>query len=308
MKRLEKIEKILNQLDLTLDYGEVIHQLLSNLGFIGVMKVTFGEGKPLIRARPMLPSESRFKTKDDFSFKPQRFNKTFQRASTPNRTMFYASTVRENLPPWEFDKTRIIGLAESMPWIRDKSLSGLRKIAYGKWLVHEPIYLIAIVNKTGYHNVNSFSREIYSHFLEKSSKFSEGSKNGIIRFHDFLANQFSKEVDIHLEYQISAFFSEIICNDLQTDGIMYPSFRMDGNGLNVAIKPNSMYKLGLYAAGECNVFKVKDQIVVGNSASVLLDGRTETFEMVEENNDAERYLKMLGINTIEELKAMDCSK
>lgn len=71
MKRLNRISKILTQFDLSLEYAEVITSLLSRVGKMGLMIVTFGKDKSLIRARPMLPGEHRFNTKDDFSFKPQ---------------------------------------------------------------------------------------------------------------------------------------------------------------------------------------------------------------------------------------------
>lgn len=275
---------------------------------MGLMIVTFGKDKSLIRARPMLPGEQRFNTKDDFSFKPQWLNTTYQRASTPNRTMFYASTIREDLPQGEFDSARVIGLAESMPWIRDKSVSGLRKIAYGKWSTHEPLNLVAIVNKTGYHEVNSFSKEIYNAFISNISIYPEELKNSLLGFHDLLANEFSKDVNSHTEYQISAIFSELICNDFKIDGILYPSFRMEGKGLNVAIKPESMFKLGLYVAGEFNVYKLKENTVLGYGASIELDGKTEQFEMIDEERDVNEYLKILGVKSIEELNKMDTFK
>ena len=162
---LPKAVKILEKLDLSMDYEDLITSIFDKVKNMGVMVVTYNPGKELIRARPMEDGEKRFTMIKDFSFKPQHLNYRYQRASTPNRTMFYASTIRDNPRPGEIDIARVIGLAESIPWIRDKSNSGLMIIAYGNWVTHEPLELIAIVNNKGFHEVNSFAKEIYEKLI-----------------------------------------------------------------------------------------------------------------------------------------------
>ncbi|WP_194775287.1 hypothetical protein [Pararhodonellum marinum] len=298
---LPKAVKILGRLDLTRNYEEVIRSVFDHVKNVGTMVVTYNAGKGILRARPMGDGEPRFSTVSDFSFKPQHLNREFQRASTPRRTMFYGSTVREGLKPGEIDTPRLITLAESMPWIRDKTLSGIKKIAYGKWITQEPLELLAIVNNKGFHGVNSFSEEVYQAFLNNLNAHSLEYRNAILSFYDYMALEFSKEIKNSLDYQVSAIFSDMMCNHPNIDGVLYPSFRMEGQGLNIAIKPESMRKLGLYAAGEFLIYKNKDQIMVGNCASIKLDGNTAEFEMNEDEKHLDEVLKIIGVKSLDEL-------
>lgn len=299
---LPKAVKILQNLNLEYINEEIIRYVLKGVVGLGTMVVTYNPGKGILRARPMGDGESRFSTVSDFSFKPQHLNREFQRASTPSRTMFYGSTVREGLKTGEIDTARVIALAESMPWIRDKTVSGIRKIAYGKWINQEPLELLAIVNNKGFHGVNSFSEEVYQGFLKSLNAHSPEYRNAILGFYDYMAQEFSKEIKSPLDYQVSAIFSDMMCNHHNIDGILYPSFRMEGQGLNIAIKPESMDKLSLYAAGEFLIYKNKAQIMVGNCASIKLDGNTLEFEMNEDDKHLDEVLKIIGVSSIDDLK------
>ena len=77
----------LKQLDLSTYPKDEIMSLFNQVGKIGYVIVTFHRGKSVMRARLNYNGE-RFEKKSDYSFKPQNFNKTYQRASTPNQTMF----------------------------------------------------------------------------------------------------------------------------------------------------------------------------------------------------------------------------
>jgi hypothetical protein len=298
---LPKAVDILGRLDLDRNYEEVIRSVFDHVKNVGTMVVTYNPGKSIIRARPMGDAEPRFTKAADFSFKPQHLNWEFQRASTPNRTMFYGATVRKGLKDGEIDIARLIALAESMPWIRDKSVSGVKKLAYGKWISKEPLQLLAVVNNKGFHGVNSFAEEVYQAFIKDLSFHDLGYQRAVFGFHDFLAREFSKEIMHPLEYQVSASYTDMMCNHSNIDGILYPSFRMEGQGLNIAIKPESMDKLGLYAAGEFLIYKNKDQIMVGNCASIKLDGNTLEFEMNEDEKHLDECLKIIGVRSIDEL-------
>lgn len=299
--KLKKAISILETLDLSLDYTELITSIFKNSWALPAFGVNFPCGEEFIRARPMGINEKRFHMKDDFSFKPQDFNQTFQRASTPNRTMFYAASNRAEVSVKDLFSARIIGLAESMEWIRNKNQTGIRKIAYGKWISDEPLNLMAIVNQTNYHEINPFVKAVYDDFMGAIVKFPIEVQKEFLYFQDFMATQFSKEVNCHLDYQISSIFSEIKCNQSNIDGILYPSFRLDGQGINVAIKPESMHKLSLHAAGEFNIYKNGEKITVGNCASIKLDGATNYFIMNKDEEDIEECLKIIGVSSIDDL-------
>lgn len=291
----------LKGLDLTKYPKDEILSLFKQAGKIGYVVVTFHKGKSVMRARPNYNGE-RFEKKSDYSFKPQEYNKTYQRASTPNTTMFYATAVPEKIEPGELDNMRAIGVAETIPMLRDLTKSGYQKVSFGRWYVHEDIHLLAIVQKNKYYEESNYTRELvdaYNEFIKTTPKdILERS----LAYTTFLADEFSKE-DIRgdYDYMISALFSELT-TQRGLDGIFYPSVRVGGKGFNIAITPEATKKLGLYVAGECSIYKLKDHTVVGNDAIVELKGTEEEFKLVDIEPHVKECLARLGVNSIDDLK------
>ena len=294
------IEKFKN-LDLSKYPKDEILSLHKQVGKIGYVVVTFHKGKSVMRARPNYNGE-RFEKKSDYSFKPQEYNKKYQRASTPNTTMFYATSIPEKIEPGELDNMRIIGVAETIPMLRDLTVSGYQKVSFGRWDVQEDIHLIAIIQKDKYYEESNYTRELadaYHGFINTTPKdIFERS----LAYTSFLADEFSKE-DIRddYDYMISALFSEFITHR-GFDGILYPSVRVGGKGFNIAITQEATKKLGLYVAGECSIYKLKDHTIVGNDAVVELNGTEEEFKLIDIEPHVKECLAKLGVNSIDDLK------
>lgn len=299
MEIKEIIERF-QKLDLSSYPKEDILTLFKQVGNIGYVIVTFHKGKPLMRARPNYNNE-RFEKKSDYSFKPKEYNTTYQRASTPNQTMFYATAVPDKIPVGELNNMRVIGVAETIPLLRDKTKSGYQKISFGRWQVYEDINLLAIVQNDKYASESSYTKEL----SEGYKKFVQSTPNEIaersLAFTTFLADEFSKsEINGDYDYMISALFSELVIQH-GLDGVLYPSVRVNGKGFNIAITPDATKKLKLHVAGECSIYKLKDHTVVGNDAIVKLTGEEAEFKL----NEMERYekecLAQLGVTSINDL-------
>jgi hypothetical protein len=255
-----------------------------------------------MRARPNGVNE-RFKKLSDLSFKPQEFNETYQRASTPNETMFYATSVPDKIEPGELDNMRIIGVTETIPMLRDKTKSGFQKISFGRWVVQEDINLMAIVHHESYYKESNYTRELVNGYKAFINQYPQEIIDKSLKFQDFMASEFAKEViNADYDYLISAMFTEHITSK-GLDGILYPSVRSAGKGFNIAITPEASKKLALYVAGECSIYKLKDKVVIGNDAIVELDGTQTEFKLVDQPNLQHIYLDKLGIKSIDELKA-----
>jgi len=300
---IDEIIAKLKSLQLDTNPEKEVKELIGQVGNIGYMLVIFHKGKSIMRARPNDDSE-RFSKKEDFSYKPQRLNTNYQRASTPNQTMFYGCVLPDNIEQGELQNSRIIGVLESLPWLRDKKSSGYKKISFGKWLVQEDINLIAIIHQDTYYGESNYTRELvnaYDHFSAQEDKELVAKS---LKFQRFLAEEFSKEITTHFDYLISAIFTEIVTTNpkLKIDGIIYPSVRVLGKGFNVAITPDACSKLGLYVAGECSVYKLKGNTIVGNDCLVELDGKTDEFELIEIQNHRNECLQKLGVTSIDDLK------
>jgi len=299
---VDKVIEQLKQLDLSKYPGAEIKDLFNKVGSVGAVIVTFHKGKSVMRARPNGEKE-RFEKKADLSFKPQEFNKTYQRASTPNQTMFYATSVPDKLEDGELDNMRIIGITETIPMLRDKSKSGFQKISFGRWVVQEDINLMAIVHHESYYTESNYTRELVKAFKGFIAQYPKEVIDKSLKFQDYLASEFAKEdIQADYDYMISAIFTENITGQ-GLDGILYPSVRTAGKGFNIAITPKATEKLALYVAGECSIYKSKDQVVVGNDAIVELDGKQTDFKLVDRNNHEQLLLEKIGVKSIEELKA-----
>ena len=104
-----------------------IKELIRELGIVGLIKFTLHPGKIITRAR----CDGNLKKVSDLSYKPQQFNKTCQRASTPINTMFYGCIVPEEQ---SLQDTLYISAVESSSLIRGGTeTSGSETITYGKW-------------------------------------------------------------------------------------------------------------------------------------------------------------------------------
>jgi hypothetical protein len=298
------ITKVIEQfknLDLTKYPKDEILNLFKQFGNVGYIVIIFHKGKSIMRARPNY-NNVRFNKKIDYSFKPSDLNKTYQRASTPNQTMFYATSIPDKIEKDELDNMRVIGVAETIPMLRDKTQSGLQKISFGRWYVYEDVFLVAIVQKDKYYNESNYTRELvngYKEFIKSQpAELAEQS----LAFQTFLADEFAKEeIRDDYDYMISAIFSELVLNK-GFDGVLYPSVRVGGKGFNVALSPNAIGKLKLNVAGECTVYKLKDHTVVDNNAIVELKGTEDEFNLKEIESHEKACLEKLGVETIEDLK------
>jgi len=300
MNEIENIIDEFRKLNLSTYPEKKIKDLFNRTGNIGAIIVTLHKGKTVMRARPNNGYE-RFKKKSDFSFKPQDFNKTFQRASTPNKTMFYASLIPEKIEKGELDNMRIIGVSETIPMMRNKKESGFQKISFGRWTVEEDINLIAIVHEQSYYKESNYTRELVDAYNNFSAHQSKELVEKSLKFQNFLASEFSKEIiTADYDYMISAIFTENVTKN-GLDGVLYPSVRVDGQGFNIAITPEATNRLGLYVAGECSIYKLNDQVVIGNDAIIELDGSQTEFELIDSENDQADCLAILGVKSIDDL-------
>ena len=303
---VEQALQTLSSLNLSSTPHEEVVKLIRQLGKFGCIKVTLHEGKIIMRGRPAYDGEKRFSTRNQMSYKPQERNKTYQRASTPNKTMFYATLIPEDIKEGELDNMRVIGVMEALPWLRDKTTSGHQRIAFGKWLVKKDINLIAVVQHEDYYNASSYTRTLVDDFKRFTEQYPE-LKDETLAVFDFFGRQFAKDVkpeEPHTEYLLSATFAEIIVN-MGFDGVIYPSVRTEGKGFNVAITPQATDEcLELLVAGECSIYKHKEKSVVDNDFIVEVPRGQTNFVMepvTEHRAGPNESLRRLGLSSMDEL-------
>ena len=175
MGEISEIIKGLESLNLSKYPRDEVINLLNKIGKVGAIKQTLHPGKIILRARPNKPGE-RFTKISDISYKPAEYNTTYQRASTPNNTMFYGSTVHENIKPGELSIPRAIGLFEIVPMMRDITTSGEQVLTYSKWKVVKDISLISLIHHKHFPRNNSYAEEQRKNF----EKFLKSHRQDVI--------------------------------------------------------------------------------------------------------------------------------
>lgn len=267
MSKISEIEEIISQLQ-DLDNSKYpkteIQGLMRKVGPVCDIVVHFKEGTPIMRGRPNKPTE-RFENKSDYSFKPQSCNKTYQRASTPENTMFYGVVPNikdiNNITTNELQGMRLSVICELFH--NDLNIEETPKISFGRWRVKkgEQLNVLAIIQEEKYKESNELLSELrlaYSYFVNQG--VDNHIKDKSLNYGTFLANEFSKaEILSDYDYMISAVFSEFVSKHKQFDGILYPSVRAEGRYFNIAINPDvENSKLELTDVGECPIHKTTD--------------------------------------------------
>lgn len=241
-----------------------IKRLIHNLGNVGFIITTLHSGKFITRAR----CEGNLLLASELSYKPQQYNDRYMRASTPQQTMFYGCVVPEKQL---ITDARYIAALECSSLIRQGlNSSGKSCITYGKWEVIDDIDLVTVVHKDSFCNANNSLlqelKSLYNAFLTNHSNMA----NDLDIVTEYFAKEFSKEnVDGEdYNYLISAIFTEIITNEYNLDGVMYPSVQAGGDcGFNVAIKPSAVdNKMKLILAYETELIKNGSEITIGTKS------------------------------------------
>jgi hypothetical protein len=258
----------LRKIDLSKRPEKEIKEELNRISSLPFMTTTFNSSKEIERAVPNTEKEPVFNTVSRLSYKPQECNTDFQRASTPNNTMFYGSVIPTDLSEEEICNARIIGAAESCDLIRDETKGdGEKLITFGKWRVKELLNLVTIVDPNKQYKLK-YLKALVNAYKGELSKIPVDSSNEIQEVLAYFSDEFSKKVDQgeNYNYMISAILTEMLVThkNNKTDGMLYPSVQTNGYGLCVAIRPESMHKLELIKVLQCKAVRKGKRIDIEN--------------------------------------------
>lgn len=279
---MRQLFRKIRRLDWTNYPTDEINDLFIEFGNVPYMITDYDEGKIIHRACPVSDDEI-VNNVARLTYKPQKFNTTYQRASTPQKTMFYGAVIPQQMETIELDNPRVTSAMESCSLLRNIKLDGKQRLLYGKWIVKSKISLITILF-TRYRNArNNWIRTLGENFYKNIEPFSYEERKKYKQISNFLSDEFSKYVGENEDYKylISSLFA-YRCTENNLDGVLYPSVRTMGLGLNVAIKPTTVDdRMELVSVLECDVYKKKKKIAINNLRFCKVASGSKTFELQE---------------------------
>lgn len=269
----------LKELDLSTLPNKETENLLKQLFSVPIPIITtdYAYPKEFERAVNNTNHEPIFNSKNRISYKPAQYNDTFQRASTPKTTMFYASVIPEkDLTDEEIKYARITGAYETVDLLRE-NINGERIVTFGKWQAQGLISVTTIFDPNIDYKINYINtvRDFY-----KEQKLSEKEIFQRDEVLIFLAGEFSKKIlkGENYNYLISAIVTELIVTH-NSDGVLYPSVQSDGYGLCVALHPRVMDRLKLTKVLQCRIIKEEGSVEINNEKVCLIENDLDIFEL-----------------------------
>ncbi len=292
----EQAKKLLDEfkiLDLQAYPVDQVEGLIRSMRVYPICITEFHVGNVIYRIRPNEKGVP-FELPADLSYKPQKYNSTFQRASSPNRTMFYGSIVPQDNLDSEIDLARVIAATEASKLIRDKDApDGVEIVSFGKWRLVDTIQLGTIVFSDVDRNVTPYARNRARTVLELLASAPEKSEAGKLLM-DFIASEFAKrDIRGDYDYLISAMFTEhIVAKGYH--GVIFPSVRSEEKGMNVAIIPDAADKMRLEGVMQCTVAKEGNQIAILDSKVAWVNPGDQKLNFISLAEDLERRKSSVG--------------
>lgn len=286
MEKLDVIEE-LQKLNLS-DYPvQEISELIKKMPPIAILLTDYHHTKDIERAVNNTKSEPEFSQVSRLSYKPAKYNTSFQRASTPKTTMFYGAVISELLNEEEKRNARIVGSGEVSTLMRSNEiLEGKSRITFGKWRVIEKISLATIIDLTKVYE-QPYLNQLKDKYLDFIKNESQEIQNNTIRFLSYYSSEFSKHVNAgqNHEYLISALLTEIMVQK-GFDGVIYPSVQTSGYGLCVAIRPEvADQKLRLIKVLESKITKTQgiddSEFLITNEKNCLIAENATEFKLMD---------------------------
>jgi hypothetical protein len=206
-------------------YEKIIHAILK-IQKLPIILFILPKGSYIYRSR-INTNSILFEKVSDISAPEDRFVIDYARANKPRQVLFYGSETRPT-SYLEFASK----LAETTPFGHEVL------ITVGAWELQKDIQLVLVYNPNAQRDnkYNQFHGAAFDEFIQKTP---EALRKGTTKFFEFIGNKYGEQVkDGSKSYLITCAYSNIVFAYDQSDGIMYPSVPLGGDGFNVALKNN----------------------------------------------------------------------
>ena len=284
-QRTREVLEELKTLDLRTYPYEKAKSLMEEVFRFHAMLHIIPKGSAVLRARPNENGKS-FSNENELSYKPQEFNKTYQRASTPHHTVFYAGALPDRKETLDL---MVIATLEASPLVRkmtsdkNKALSNQiqsETITFGRWEVKKDLPLIAVCYNENFIQKHSLTKGLFKTYSDLLNTLTDEQKEISFKINNFIALEFAKDkIEADYDYLLSAIFTEIAI-ERGYIGVLYPSVRCEGEGFNVAIAPQFVSEhLKLTAVGESKIYNKNKEYFINHETFTYIDPNQKNFEL-----------------------------
>jgi len=189
--------------------------LLSIKGKIVIPTLILGKGSRIFRASH-INNISDITSYQRLSYKPASMNKTYQRASSPNNTMFYG-IVSNNYT------NAVMGcFGETCDCLRNTDIPNKHyKIVISEWELLNDVQLVQMIDPNGNNKSKVFTN--HKEFVSIIKKHNADNKGSNKDFLCFINKEFKKNCYKESDYWISATYTEFLTQILGYNGIVYES-------------------------------------------------------------------------------------
>jgi hypothetical protein len=214
----------LNSLDAYLSIQNIIRKDIEQ--FLLPRKI-FEPGLKLYRSRNN--QDGLFQTIDDLSNRMGLENITeFGRANEPNQSIFYAADVR------------ITAISETNEIFREENCRNTDiSITTSQWVTIKDLDLTLIVGNSIAKEKNDLIKSYAIDIMSLVNDICGNDSDKVFEILSFISEEFAFNArNNHNNYKISCAFAQLIYEN--SDGLLYPSLQREFEGLNFAIKPESV--------------------------------------------------------------------
>ena len=254
MKNINEIRIALSKIkivDLTRSdaYSNIEKIIKSDLNRIALPSKIFKPGLRLHRCRNNYDNEE-FQTIDELSFRNDLENITeFGRANKPNQSIFYAADVR----PTAISETNKAFRGEHYKDIDEISITtshweSIKDLKFTLFISNKKAQEKNELIKKYSVDIDTFTKELF-----------KNDSDNILEILNFISDEFARNTNENSNfYKISCAFAQLAYET--SDGIIYPSLQRQFEGLNFAIKPESVKeKLQFINATHDKFIKVEEK-------------------------------------------------
>lgn len=304
----EQFDEVINNfraLDLKSCSDRDIMALFDNLKYLPVVAYEFENWINITRLRLNNNEGKSYSTKEELWHPPNHLNNKYQRASNPRRNAFYGSIIPPEDKIGVIESSRIPTFMESSDLVFKTTEKIEEEVfTYSQWTPNRNLNIVCAfdfeANKDDNRIINSV-RNAYKKSISDNPKVEYQFRE----FSKYMASEFGKKAE-GLDYRISSFFTEIIMDIHNFDAVLYPSFKTDFKGYNIAIKNEVVESdFELLHVLQCRHYRYCKYSLVNNEYIATNINKDGTFELRElndprynlESTDIENVLKSEGQKT-----------